>query len=162
MPDLVGVIFSFVIVSGGYLYYAHWNRRSGERERAALRGMPARDSERRPGASATALVLGLGGVGVVLGLLFLGSRRYERSSQARHPAVKEHLAELTELAEGRMGCPRTELVVSAQEPTLARVKGCARELTFRWGRRVKGGEARWNQIDPSCTVGYLGCALPCE
>ena len=97
-----------------------------------------------------------------LGLSVFATHRIQLISQARHPAVKEHLAELTALAEVRMGCPQAELTVLEQAPILALVKGCHRELTFRWGQRVRGVKVQWNQIDPNCTIDYMGCALPCE
>jgi hypothetical protein len=156
MPNLVGAVFAFVILGGSYLYYARWNRRSGDRERAALQVQPARAPVL--GATAIFVAVSVGGSG----LLYLVSRRMEMSAQARHPPVKEQLAALTALAAGSMACPQEELTVLAQEPTLALVKGCHRALTFRWGRRMKGGDRHWYQIDPNCTIDYMGCALPCE
>jgi hypothetical protein len=148
-----------VIVGGGYLYsYAWRNRRSGERERAAMQAEYARSLARSPGRPVKFLLVVFGG----MGLAVFATHRIELISQARHPAVKEHLAELTALAEIRMGCPQAELTVLEQSPILAQVKGCHRELTFRWAQRVRGVKVQWNQIDPNCTIDYMGCALPCN
>jgi hypothetical protein len=159
MPsNLVGAVFAVAILGGSYLYYAWWNRRSGDRERAALQVQPAQAPVRNLGATAIFFAVCVCGSGLV----YWVGRRMEMSEQARHPPVKEQLAALTALAAGSMACPEEELTVLAQEPTLALVKGCHRALTFRWGRRVKGGERHWYQIDPHCTIDYMGCALPCE
>ena len=104
------------------------------------------------------LVLFVGGP-----LLLFGFVELRRLWQARHPAVQEHRAELIQAAARQMGCAEDKVAISPEEPTRARAQGCGKTLTFRWGRDItRRGPLGWRQIDPNCTVDYMGCNLPCD
>jgi len=105
------------------------------------------------------LVLFLGGIPFYLGL-----RQIRRWSEERHPAVKEHLAELIQAAAEQTGCPAEALKVTVEEPTRARVEACGKTVTFRWGRARRKGLRKiehWHQIDPDCRFDYMGGNFPC-
>ena len=89
--------------------------------------------------------------------------RFEEVRQARHPAVKEHLAELMELAAWQLDCPKDRVTIFPEKPMRARATGCGKSGTFFWGRiRTKGGPAVWHEIDPNCTFEYMGWVRPCH
>jgi hypothetical protein len=62
-----------------------------------------------------------------------------------------------------MGCPVDSVKVFPEQPARARVEGCGHSVTFQWGQeRTKRALPHWHQIDPNCSVNYMGCNLPCE
>lgn len=113
--------------------------------------------KRTPITLTSTIILFVGGAALFGG--FIGMRRFW---QARHPAVSEHRVELVEAAVKRMGCEADALKIVVEEPTRARVEGCNRSTTFRWGRvRGKSLPEHWHEIDPNCRIDYMGFKLPC-
>jgi len=95
--------------------------------------------------------------------LCLAADKLKRLSNERHPAVSEHGEELIETAVKRMHCERGGVTVVAEGPMRARAEGCGKTVTFFWERvRTLGGPPRWHEIDPNCTVDYMGVRIPCH
>ncbi len=120
--------------------------------------MSTTEIKRAPVTPAFLLIMFVGGAVFMLGFI-----QIRRSWQARHPAVSEHRGELAAAAAEKMRCEPDALKIVVEEPTLARVEGCSRIATFRWGRvRGKGLPMHWHEIDPSCRFNFMGFDLPCQ
>lgn len=120
--------------------------------------MSTTEYKRTPLTPAAGLIIFVGG-GLLLGG-FLGIRHLW---EAHHPAVSEHRTELVETAAKKMSCEPGGLKIVAEEPTIARVEGCNRSVTFRWGRvRSSDLPVHWLEIDPNCRVSFLGFDLRCQ
>ena len=120
--------------------------------------MSTTEFKRTPVTPTFVLILFVGGAVVMQG--FIQIRRF---LQARHPAVSEHRGELVEAAARKMGCEPDALKVVVEEPTLARLEGCGRTATFRWGRvRGDGLPEHWHEIDSSCRLNVMGFDMLCQ
>ncbi|HEX3696410.1 MAG TPA: hypothetical protein VH374_13590 [Polyangia bacterium] len=159
--NLISIVMAIVILGGGYMYYAR-NRRDVERNLMEAQSS-APEKERSPASKPRVplpFVLLL--VGVCLGLFF-GYPQFEAMWQARHPAVKEHLAELIQVAAKQLDCPADAVKVTAENPMQARVDACGKTMTFRWGRvRTNRLPHHWHPVDPNCRFEYLGSSTPCS
>jgi hypothetical protein len=119
--------------------------------------MSTTEYKRTPITLTSTLILFVGGA-----VLFGGFLEIRHLWEARHPAVSEHRVELVQAAVKVMGCESIALTIIAEEPTRARVEGCNRSTTFRWGRvRGKSLPEHWHEIDPSCRIDYMGFKVPC-
>src|SRR5262249_22284505 len=99
----------------------------------------------------------LGIAALLLTLYFVGNHLLEKW----HPPLEEHRHELMQAAVNAISCPPEKLTIVAETPRQARVEGCGSTRFFLWGRQRSGERVRWREIDPSCTVDWLGFKLPC-
>jgi len=154
-----------VIVSAGlYVFYERWLVRYRAERAQHAASWRAPGTERRSSPLRFLLILFVAGP-----VFFFGIRYLQTRYDARHPAAEEHRAALLELAAARLTCGQDALTIHREEdPRRARVEGCGQSVTFRWSsRRVRAhpqtyGGQQWYEIDPSCRVDYMGCAMPCE
>ena len=164
MLDLLKVVAALLGSAGLYVFYSRWQvRRGAERAEYAAKWRTAGAERRARSPLRFVIVMLVGGV------VFLGVRYLLRLNDARHPAAEEHRAELLDLAAWRLGCGKEALAVTRDEdPRHARVAGCGKSLMFRWGSRLVRARPQtysaqqWYEIDPTCRVDYMGCAMPCE
>jgi len=165
MLDLLKVVAGLLGSAGLYVLYDRWQvRRAAERANYAAKWRTP-DATARPRSPVVFLIVVFAGGGS----FFFGARYLQRRADARHPAADEHRAELLEAAAARLSCGRDALMVQRDDdPRHARVAGCGKSVTFRWGARLLRARPRtysaqqWYEIDPSCRVDYMGCAMPCE
>jgi hypothetical protein len=154
------IIAPVALLGAWYLWYY---RALSTDQRAELRQSAEIQAALTPRRRRGPVVKRLLGIFIGGAVLFMGVNRLGEAWKARHPAVKEHLAELTQVAALRLDCPQDRVTIVPENPMRARAAGCGKNVTFFWERiRTRGGPPVWHEIDPNCTFDLMGWVRPCH